>query len=84
MDQNLKLKVKKVLSSIINSEAKNLATSDPGCQNRWNKTCKAGVHYVYEGEERWHCGCCSSAFWLHPAVTDIPQYIKLVELGGKK
>lgn len=58
--------------------------SDPGCQNHINGTCRKGVGYIYEGEERWHCGCCSAAFQLHPCVEDIPHYLKLVELGAKR
>jgi hypothetical protein len=57
---------------------------DPGCQNRINGTCHHGVGYMYEGEARWHCGCCAAAFHLHPKVEDISHYLKLVELGVKR
>jgi hypothetical protein len=58
--------------------------SEPGCHNHTNGTCRSGVGYVYDREERWHCGCCSAAFQLHPKAQDIPSYIRLVELGVKK
>lgn len=58
--------------------------SDPGCHNHTNGTCRNGVGYIYDGEERWHCGCCSAAFKLHPSIEDIPHYLKLVELGVKR
>lgn len=32
----------------------------------------------------WHCGCCGAPFRIHPTAEDIPHYIKLMELGGKK
>lgn len=58
--------------------------SDTGCQNRINESCKFGVKYEFEEEEKWHCGCCGAPFKLHPVKEDIPHYLKLVELGGKK
>lgn len=58
--------------------------SDAGCQNRINGTCRSGVKYVFEQEEKWHCGCCGAPFRIHPIVEDIPHYLKLVELGNKK
>lgn len=58
--------------------------SDTGCQNRINGTCKSGVKYEFEQEEKWHCGCCGAPFKIHPTKEDIPHYLKLMELGGKK
>lgn len=58
--------------------------SDPGCQNHKKGTCTRGVGYTYDREERWHCGCCSAAFQLHPAAEDIYDYLELVKLGIKK
>lgn len=58
--------------------------SDSGCQNRRNGTCKSGVKYIFEQEEKWHCGCCGAPFKIHPVTEDIPHYLKLMELGGKK
>lgn len=58
--------------------------SDVGCQNRINGTCRYGVKYVFEKEEKWHCGCCGAPFKIHPVKEDIPHYLKLLELGGKK
>lgn len=58
--------------------------SDEGCQNRVNGTCKSGVKYVFEQEEKWHCGCCGAPFRIHPVTEDIPHYLKLMELGGKR
>ncbi|MDE7352222.1 MAG: hypothetical protein K2O06_04145 [Acetatifactor sp.] len=58
--------------------------SDTGCQNRINGSCKFGVKYEFEKEEKWHCGCCGAPFKLHPIKEDIPHYLKLVELGGKR
>lgn len=57
--------------------------SDNGCQNRINGSCKYGVRYTFENEEKWHCGCCGAPFKLHPVKEDIPHYLKLLELGGK-
>lgn len=58
--------------------------SDTGCQNRINETCRSGVKYEFEQEEKWHCGCCGAPFKIHPTKEDIPHYLKLMELGGKK
>ncbi|MBP3568444.1 MAG: hypothetical protein J6K04_04690 [Lachnospiraceae bacterium] len=58
--------------------------SDMGCQNRVNGTCKYGVKYSFEGEEKWHCGCCGAPFRLHPVQEEIEHYLKLVELGKKR
>lgn len=58
--------------------------SDAGCQNRRDGTCKSGVKYVFEQEEKWHCGCCGAPFRIHPVAEDIPHYLKLMELGNKK
>ena len=58
--------------------------SDNGCQNRINGTCRFGVRYIFEKEEKWHCGCCGAPFKIHPIREDIPHYLKLLELGGKK
>ena len=44
---------------------------------------EAGVKYIFEGEEKWHCGCCGAPFKLHPVEEDIEHYLKLVELGRK-
>ncbi len=56
--------------------------SDSGCQNRVNKTCKSGVKYLFEDQEKWHCGCCGAPFRLHPRVEDIAHYFRLMELGN--
>lgn len=58
--------------------------TDIGCQNRINKTCKYGVGYIFENEEKWHCGCCNAQFKIRPSIEDIPHYLKLVELGSKR
>lgn len=58
--------------------------SDAGCQNRINGTCKFGVKYEFEGAEKWHCGCCGAPFKIRPVKEDIPHYLRLLELGGKK
>lgn len=58
--------------------------SDPGCRNRLNGSCKYGVKYTFEKEEKWHCGCCGAPFKIHPVKEDIPHYLKLLESGGKK
>ena len=58
--------------------------SDAGCQNRMNGTCRYGVKYEFEKEEKWHCGCCGAPFKLHPIKEDIPHYLKLLELGRSK
>lgn len=58
--------------------------TDVGCHNRVNGTCKYGVSYIFEGEVKWHCGCCGAPFKLHPVQEDIEHYLKLVELGKKR
>lgn len=58
--------------------------SDPGCHAHASGTCNKGVGYFYDGGERWHCGCCSAAFQLHPSIEDIQHYLKLLELGSKR
>lgn len=58
--------------------------SDSGCQNRVNGTCRFGVRYEFEKEEKWHCGCCGAPFKIHPVKEDIPHYLKLMELGGRR
>lgn len=58
--------------------------SDAGCQNRRNGTCRSGVKYLFEQEEKWHCGCCGAPFRIHPVMEDIPHYLRLMELGNKK
>ena len=58
--------------------------TDKGCHNRMNGTCKYGVRYEFENEEKWHCGCCGAPFKIQPLEKDIEQYIRLVELGHKK
>ncbi len=58
--------------------------TDTGCHNRADGTCRSGIRYMYGGEERWHCGCCSAAFKLQPGIGDIPHYLKMVELGVKR
>ena len=58
--------------------------TDVGCQNRVSGTCKYGVKYSFEGEEKWHCGCCGAPFRLHPVQEEIEHYLKLVELGKKR
>ena len=56
--------------------------SDSGCQNRVQKTCRSGIKYMFEGQEKWHCGCCGAPFKLHPCKEDIGYYFKLMELGN--
>ena len=56
----------------------------PGCEKRANGTCTASTRYVYEGEDKWRCGCWGAAFFAPPIVKNIGHYIKLVELGKKK
>lgn len=58
--------------------------TDNGCHNRINNTCKYGVKYIFENEEKWHCGCFSAPFKIYPVKEDIPHYLKLVELGNKR
>ena len=55
--------------------------SDMGCENRRNGSCKCGVKYTFEEEEKWHCGCCGAPFKIYPVAQDIPHYLKLMELG---
>ena len=55
-----------------------------GCAARRNGTCFKSVRYVYEGEEKWRCGCWGAPFSAPPAIANIPHYLKLVELGKKK
>lgn len=57
---------------------------DSGCKNRINGTCRFGVKYEFENEEKWHCGCCGAPFKIHPIREDVPHYLKLMELGSKK
>ena len=58
--------------------------TDKGCQNRINGTCKYGVKYIFEDEEKWHCGCYRAPFRISPIKEEIPHYLKLVELGNKR
>ncbi|HBL84354.1 MAG: hypothetical protein A2Y17_04995 [Clostridiales bacterium GWF2_38_85] len=58
--------------------------SDPGCDVHANENCNKGVSYSFEGQSRWHCGCCNAPFWLHPKAENISHYIKLVETGEKR
>lgn len=58
--------------------------TNSGCQNRVNGTCKYGVKYMFECEEKWHCGCCGSPFKISPVIGEVQQYMKLVELGSKR
>ena len=79
--------VEKCLSYIVDCSddiKKMFRHRDPGCHNHSNGTCRSGVGYIYDGEECWHCGCCSAAFKLHPSIDDIPRYLKLIELGVKR
>ncbi|NLG25634.1 MAG: hypothetical protein GX558_09785 [Clostridiales bacterium] len=55
---------------------------EPGCHNRDH--CKLGVHYIFEGVPRRHCGCCAAAFQIRPAIEDLDDYLALVELGENK
>jgi len=57
---------------------------DSGCENRVKGTCKYGQEYTIDGTTYWRCGCCNAPFYFQPVKEDIPHYIKLVELGGKK
>lgn len=57
---------------------------DAGCKNRADGSCKYGVKYEFENEEKWHCGCCGAPFKMRPVKEDIPHYLKLLELGGRK
>ena len=56
--------------------------SDTGCKNRFSGACKCGVRYTFEGEEKWHCGCCGAPFQIRPVTEDIPHYLKLMEYGS--
>ena len=58
--------------------------SDPGCDVHTNGNCNKGVGYAFEGQPRWHCGCCNAPFWVRPKAENISHYIKLVEVGAKK
>lgn len=58
--------------------------SDNGCKNRINGSCRSGVKYEFEKEEKWHCGCCGAPFKIYPVEEDIPHYLRLMELGGKR
>lgn len=58
--------------------------TDVGCHNRVNGTCNYGVKYIFEGEEKWHCGCCGAPFKLHPVQEEIEHYMRLMELGKKR
>ena len=58
--------------------------SDPGCGAHANGSCKKGVGYIFEGQPRWHCGCCSAPFWLHPKAENINHYIKMAEAGERR
>jgi len=58
--------------------------SDPGCGAHANGSCKKGVGYTFDRQPRWHCGCCSAPFWLHPKAENISDYIKLVEIGERR
>ncbi len=57
--------------------------SDAGCQNRRNGTCRSGVKYIFEQEEKWHCGCCGAPYIIHPTGVEFTHYINLLVLGGK-
>lgn len=58
--------------------------TDEGCHNRINGNCRYGVRYMFENEEKWHCGCCGAPFKIHPVKEDIMYYLRLVELGNKR
>jgi len=58
--------------------------SDEGCEKRVNGTCKHGISYEIDNQEYWRFACCHTPFNFKPVITDIPHYIKLVELGEKK
>ena len=61
-----------------------LRHSDPGCNVHVSGNCNKGVGYIFEGQSRWHCGCCGAPFWLRPKTENIGHYIKLVEIGEKR
>jgi hypothetical protein len=58
--------------------------SDSGCGNHAKGTCDMGIEYVFEGATRWHCGCCSTMFWLRPKTESVSHYIKLLKIGERK
>ena len=58
--------------------------SDEGCAKRFDDRCKHGVAYEIDNKQYWRCACCNAAFNFKPDLSDIPHYIKLVELGEKK
>ena len=58
--------------------------TDLGCQNRANGTCRYGVKYEFEGEEKWHCGCEGAPFKVKPVTEDIPHYLHLLGLGNQR
>ena len=58
--------------------------SDEGCGKRKENKCIHGVAYEINKKDYWRCACCFPAFKIKPKITDIPHYIKLVELGEKK
>lgn len=58
--------------------------SDPGCGAHADGTCKKGVGYRFDGQTRWHCGCCNAPFWLRPKTENIDHYITLVKAGEKR
>ncbi|MCL2546811.1 MAG: hypothetical protein FWE06_06410 [Oscillospiraceae bacterium] len=55
--------------------------SDNGCGYR--AKCDIGNDYLFEGNTHWRCSCCRAMFHCLPQISDIPHYIKLVELGFK-
>ncbi|MDR0272275.1 MAG: hypothetical protein LBI27_03035 [Clostridiales bacterium] len=58
--------------------------SDSGCINHSKGTCYMGIEYIFEGITHWHCGCCSTLFWLRPKAENIQYYVKMLEIGEKK
>lgn len=58
--------------------------TDAGCEARKSGSCKSSTRYLFEGEEKWRCGCWRAAFPAPPEVANIPHYIRLVELGKKR
>ena len=58
--------------------------ADWGCPHRQAGTCKGSTRYVYEGEEKWRCGCWLAPFFAPLVIENIQHYLKLVELGKKK
>ena len=58
--------------------------SDDGCGNRGRGTCRHGVSYELDDVTYWRCGCCHAPFSFKPSISDIPHYVKLVELGEDK